>query len=287
MAVNAEQWAKSVLAATGYPATQANEAFIESWLPRENTAALNNPMATTLYEPGATAFNTLPGGGHVWNYPTYQTGVTATASTIGETQHYPALEAALASGDPYTYANQAGLQANMMTWSGEGYSTVESSANPNYISPGLASSTASPATHPKAHTGKAKTSSDLTSSASSPGSAGASAAKKPGTTQTQQGINPITSWVDKVEGEHPFPTWGWSWLPWNWPADLFNGIWPEIVTWGLIALGVIVALYGLKKTLSREPGGGGGGGGGGENVTVQPTIERDVERAGEGAALAA
>lgn len=143
-------------------------------------------------------------------------------------------------------------------------------------------STASSATHPNAHTGKAKTASDLTAPGSSSGSAGASSAKKPSTTPSTQSTNPLTSWVQSLEKAKPFPTLGWSWLPWNWGEDAMNSVWADIVTWGLILGGIVIALYGLKVTMGH-----GGGGGGGSNITVQPTIERDVEHAGEDAAVAA
>ena len=80
------------------PVTQSNINFLVGWQQAENTAAANNPLATTWSGvPGATAFNNLPGGGHVWNYPTPAAGITATANTLnGGT--IPSIVSALQAG---------------------------------------------------------------------------------------------------------------------------------------------------------------------------------------------
>jgi hypothetical protein len=37
-------------------------------------------------------FNTLPGGGHVWSYPSLSTGVEATVATLTDGRYQPVLD---------------------------------------------------------------------------------------------------------------------------------------------------------------------------------------------------
>jgi hypothetical protein len=62
----------AVLADLGAPASQANIGSLEAWVQHETPwppVASNNPMNSTLAAPGSTAYNYLPGGGSVQNYP--------------------------------------------------------------------------------------------------------------------------------------------------------------------------------------------------------------------------
>lgn len=56
--------------------------FFHAWQRAEGGTATNNPFDTTEPMPGATPYNTLAGGGHVWNYPDQETGVLATFYTM-------------------------------------------------------------------------------------------------------------------------------------------------------------------------------------------------------------
>jgi hypothetical protein len=245
MAVTAQQWAQDLLGALGDKPTSANEQFIENWLPREGTKAKNNPMATTLGSrasgvtvPGSTYFNSAG----VQNYPTYQTGVQATKSTLEEPR-YNAIAAALASGDPYTYPNQSALESEFSTWSGSGYTSVTAGTSPGYVSPGLAGSTSK---------GGITTSSKTTSSG----------AKKPSTTGSW---NPLKN----LSPFKPAPTVGPSWLPWNWASDAANSAWSSALTVVFIVVALVLVAWGLKVTFERSGSGGGGGG--------QPIILNEAE----------
>ena len=100
-----------MLAAIGAPNTAGNLAFLDSWHAYEGGTATNNPMNTTQPEPGASLYNSVG----VRNYTSPKQGTTATAATL-ENGHYPALLAALRSGDPYTYIDPNGVAANLGTW---------------------------------------------------------------------------------------------------------------------------------------------------------------------------
>lgn len=100
-----------MLAAIGAPNTAGNLAFLDSWHAYEGGTATNNPMNTTQPEPGASLYNSVG----VRNYTNPKQGTTATATTL-ENGNYPALLAALRSGDPYTFFNPQGVAANLKTW---------------------------------------------------------------------------------------------------------------------------------------------------------------------------
>jgi hypothetical protein len=258
MAVTAQKWAQDLLGALGDKNTAPNEQFIENWLPREGTKALNNPMATTLGSrasgvtvPGSTYFN--PQG--VQNYPTYQTGLQATKSTLEEPR-YSAIAGALKSGDPYTYPNQSALESEFATWSGSGYTSVTSGTSPGYVSPGLAGSTSK---------GGITTSSKVTSGLSKTNSSGA---KKPTTTGSW---NPLKN----LSPFKPAPTVGPSWLPWNWASDAANSAWSSALTVVFIIIALVLVAWGLKVTFERS----GGGGGGGEPVILNEAEHVPVEAA--------
>src|SRR5207244_12113050 len=72
------QFAADLLTALGDPLTAANIDAITAWAAGEGSCARNNPLDTTQPKPGATPFNTLTGGGHVWNYPSSAVGLAAT-----------------------------------------------------------------------------------------------------------------------------------------------------------------------------------------------------------------
>jgi hypothetical protein len=122
--VNRQQFAQQLLTQMHLPVTDSNVNFLVGWEQAENTTAANNPLATTWPGvPGATAFNNLNGGGHVWNYPTPAAGVTATADTLNG-GNYPSIVSALQGGDAMNANLEGSLGNNLSTWSGGGYTTV-------------------------------------------------------------------------------------------------------------------------------------------------------------------
>jgi hypothetical protein len=82
-----------VLANIGAPVTDSNLGAFAAWAAGENTCAQFNPLATTQPEPGATPFNTLQDGGHVWNYPTLAVGVQATTAALTNGRYQPVIAA--------------------------------------------------------------------------------------------------------------------------------------------------------------------------------------------------
>jgi hypothetical protein len=111
----------ATLADIGAPATQANITSLADWFPHEfpswPPAAANNPMATTMPEPGDSIFN-YDG---VRNYPTASEGAQATAAAL-EDGYYPGIVAALRSGAGL--CGRTDLAGEFLTWSGNGYSGV-------------------------------------------------------------------------------------------------------------------------------------------------------------------
>jgi hypothetical protein len=119
---------QAVLTDLHAPATSANVASVEAWVRHETSwppAAANNPLNSTLPEPGSTVFNTitLAGGGviHVQNYPDAAEGAAATAATIAN-GNYPHITAGLDDGTGL--CADAAAAADFATWSGNGYSAV-------------------------------------------------------------------------------------------------------------------------------------------------------------------
>ena len=108
---------RAVLADLRAPATPANIKSLASWFPHENTAAKNNPMASTLREPGSTTFNSVG----VQNYVSATQGAQATAATL-DNGHYPGIVADLKSGRGL--CGDSSLAGEFLTWSGNGYSSV-------------------------------------------------------------------------------------------------------------------------------------------------------------------
>jgi hypothetical protein len=91
------QFGSAVLARISAPSTAANLDAFAAWAAGEGTCARFNPLATTQPEPGATPFNNLSGGGHVWNYPSFAIGVQATTTAITNGLYQPVITAFQAS----------------------------------------------------------------------------------------------------------------------------------------------------------------------------------------------
>lgn len=124
MATNAEvSWAEAVLSAINAPATQTNIDTLLGWIDQEGDFGVgpgqhNNPLNTTLTEPGSTDFAGLP----VQSYPTEQEGIQATAATL---QGYPDIIADLQSGNGIG----SNASAELAEWSGGGYSSITPTSN--------------------------------------------------------------------------------------------------------------------------------------------------------------
>jgi hypothetical protein len=91
------QFGAAVLARIAAPSTSVNLDAFAAWAGGENTCARFNPLATTQPEPGATPFNNLGGGGHVWNYPNFSVGVQATTTALTNGLYRPVITAFQAS----------------------------------------------------------------------------------------------------------------------------------------------------------------------------------------------
>lgn len=111
-------WIVAFLGAIGAPPTPANVSSISSWIARETPwppVAKNNPLNTTMQEPGSWSFNSVG----VQNYTDPATGILANSSTI-MTGPYQDILMALRSGKGLCGRSWGGLS----TWSGGGYSSV-------------------------------------------------------------------------------------------------------------------------------------------------------------------
>jgi len=88
-------WARSLLAAGGWPATGCNTGAVVAWERAEgSTPAWHNLLDTTLREPGSHPVNSVG----VQAYPSVQAGLAATVATLRGGPYGPIL-AALAAGD--------------------------------------------------------------------------------------------------------------------------------------------------------------------------------------------
>jgi hypothetical protein len=111
---------RAMLADLGAPATQANLASLDAWLPHEQPwppLARWNPLDSILTEPGSWNFNSFGGGLHVQSYPAAAEGAEADAATLAG-GNYPSILAALRSGSGVC---GAGFAAEFGLWSGGGY----------------------------------------------------------------------------------------------------------------------------------------------------------------------
>jgi hypothetical protein len=117
-------WIKALLTSLGAPQTTANINSLTSWIQKETTwndnspdGALytNNPLNTSQAASGATS---IGDGSVVKKYVTAVSGITATVQTI---QQYPAILAALKSGNGLCGST---LSSSFSKWSGNGYDSV-------------------------------------------------------------------------------------------------------------------------------------------------------------------
>jgi hypothetical protein len=88
----------TVLQRIGAPASVQNMQACHAWQVGEGGTAIYNPWDTTLYMPGATAYNTFGDNEHVWNYPSVNVGIQATVNTLVN-GFYAAIIAAFKVGD--------------------------------------------------------------------------------------------------------------------------------------------------------------------------------------------
>ena len=114
-------WEGDVLAKLGAPNNVATAKFLSDWHGYEQSACANNPLNTTLVRSGSTACN-MAG---VQSYPTPTEGAAATAATL-ENGYYPAIVAALRSGDPYTYGDPSAVAAQITKWGTPNYAAAYS-----------------------------------------------------------------------------------------------------------------------------------------------------------------
>jgi len=84
---------KELLRELNAPYTWQTDKFMRAWAQSEGSLAKNNPFATTMPAQGATNFNSVG----VKNYPTWESGVEATAKTI-RLSHYTKFLDALRRG---------------------------------------------------------------------------------------------------------------------------------------------------------------------------------------------
>jgi hypothetical protein len=91
------QFGAAVMARIAAPTTSVNLDAFAAWAGGENTCARFNPLATTQPEPGATPFNNLGGGSHVWNYPNFSVGVQGTTTALTNGLYQPVIVAFQAS----------------------------------------------------------------------------------------------------------------------------------------------------------------------------------------------
>lgn len=124
-------WQQTVLKLIGAPVNAKTVAWLSAWQVTEGGTAKNNPLNTTQ---AATGASDLPGNSdHVKEYPSASIGAAATARTLLNGR-YPAIVAALRSGDPAVYVNSdanlgpGGTSYNhvvdeLKTWGSKGFAS--------------------------------------------------------------------------------------------------------------------------------------------------------------------
>lgn len=119
------QWNTALLAGLGAPATAANLQSLAQWQAHEEPSSdwshWNNPMNTTLTEPGSTSQNSVG----VQQFTSLSQGLQATIDTL-DSGAYNAIILALRSGQglPGVGPPNSQASAELSTWSGGGYSSV-------------------------------------------------------------------------------------------------------------------------------------------------------------------
>lgn len=116
---NMSQVAEDILTQAKIPVTDANIALITTMARGEGMPLGDfNWLASTTNEPGETPFNTLPSGGHVWEYPSYQEGVNATAQTLLNGNYNRMIQLMRSGADLKTIAMDPGVAKDLRTWQG-------------------------------------------------------------------------------------------------------------------------------------------------------------------------
>ena len=108
-----EEFYHALLNAISAPVNDHNLNALRAWGECEGSQAEWNPLDTTQYEEGATAYNTFGNDQHVWNYPNLETGVKATASTL-HNGFYPHILQAFKDGSGAIVSGDA--RSEMRVW---------------------------------------------------------------------------------------------------------------------------------------------------------------------------
>lgn len=117
--VNLGQVADDVLTAAKIPVTDANVALITTMARGEGMpGGVFNWLASTTPEAGSGAFNTLPSGGHVQEYTSYQQGIDATAQTLLNGNYNRMVSLMRSGADLKTIASDPGVAQALRKWQG-------------------------------------------------------------------------------------------------------------------------------------------------------------------------
>lgn len=120
-------WEAAVLRQVKAPVTKANVAWLDAWQQSEGGGAAYNPLNTTEAANGASDYNSVG----VKNYPSASSGAEATGATL--LGWYPAIVAALRSGNPQRYAaagHGTDVVSQLNTWGSHGFAATVQTGNP-------------------------------------------------------------------------------------------------------------------------------------------------------------
>ena len=93
-------WASGTLNGISAPINAVTVDALWAWSQAEGGIDHNNPLNTTWNMPGATPWNTLSNGVHVWIYQTIEDGIAATVLTLEQPGFYPAILSMLRNSVP-------------------------------------------------------------------------------------------------------------------------------------------------------------------------------------------
>jgi hypothetical protein len=122
---NATAWAEKILADLGAPQTPANINTLIDWMDMEGGGGANNPLNTTIPSPGVTKIINSAG---VESFDTPADGIAATVKTIKQ-PIFSGIYAALKSGKGFIGSTDPSIRSELLSWSGNGYSTIAGSSS--------------------------------------------------------------------------------------------------------------------------------------------------------------
>lgn len=108
-------WEADLLKALKAKDTPGNRAFLTGWERRDGTTCKDNPLTATVPLAGSSHCKHVSGSTYVQSYTSRANGIAATVNQLAKADYAP-IVAALASGDPITYADWQHVVGALGVW---------------------------------------------------------------------------------------------------------------------------------------------------------------------------